>query len=240
MKNPSSHSAEVKHFKSLSQITPYLVVLTCMFLLGIYFYNFNGDFGNQAQFGAFGDFLGGVLNPILSFLTILLLIYSLRFQIEELTYTRHEVERTNEIHKDNVQQQRLLFDMNRYISELDLLKNRIDYIFQKDVIEVRFVINPFSDGGPAAKYGIDYKYEKFSLYEMCNRYKCYKNYHEHSTFDNVANSIKEIDQLTAHFKPLVKALEVKKFDPLLYQMTSESIEQDIQHIEHLKNVLDEI
>ncbi|UML94871.1 hypothetical protein [Shewanella xiamenensis] len=64
-------------------------------LLGVYFYHFwyKLDFklGNQGDFGAFGDFLGGVLNPILGFATVLLLVLSLRVQAKELSLSRDEL-----------------------------------------------------------------------------------------------------------------------------------------------------
>ncbi|MGI2159488.1 hypothetical protein [Shewanella baltica] len=65
--------------------------------------NFNGGWGNQGDFGAFGDFLGGVLNPILGFATVGLLIWSLKMQMKELSHsneqlalTRQELKETKE------------------------------------------------------------------------------------------------------------------------------------------------
>lgn len=75
----------------------------CCFLLTLYFMNFNGGWGNQGDFGAFGDFLGGVLNPILGFATVGLLIWSLKMQMKELSLsnqqlalTRQELTKTKE------------------------------------------------------------------------------------------------------------------------------------------------
>lgn len=44
--------------------------------------------GNAEKFGQFGDYLGGVLNPIFGFFTVLLLISSLRVQSKELTHSK--------------------------------------------------------------------------------------------------------------------------------------------------------
>lgn len=60
----------------------------------VYFINFHSGWGNQEQFGQFGDFIGGTLNPFLSFLTIVLLIWSIRIQMYELRLTRREMEKT--------------------------------------------------------------------------------------------------------------------------------------------------
>lgn len=65
-------------------------------LLALYFMNFHGSWGNQGDFGAFGDYFGGVLNPILSFATVGLLIWSLKYQVDELALTREELAETKE------------------------------------------------------------------------------------------------------------------------------------------------
>ena len=62
-----------------------------------------------SKWGSFGDFFGGVLNPLFGFGTVILLIFSIRLQLRELEYTRQELKNTNEeltrtreVHKDNV------------------------------------------------------------------------------------------------------------------------------------------
>lgn len=47
---------------------------------------------NHEQWGQFGDFFGGTLNPILSFLALIALLVSLHFQVKELSLTRKEVQ----------------------------------------------------------------------------------------------------------------------------------------------------
>ncbi|NLQ23416.1 hypothetical protein HGO26_11085 [Shewanella sp. S-1] len=70
-----------------------LFVIACCLLI-FYFANFNEGVPNQEKFGQFGDYLGGVLNPVLGFATVGLLIWSLRMQREELALTRKELEET--------------------------------------------------------------------------------------------------------------------------------------------------
>ena len=54
-------------------------------VLAVYTWRFYGrSMGEPAEFGAFGDFVGGVINPLLGFVTIWLLVKSLQFQREEL------------------------------------------------------------------------------------------------------------------------------------------------------------
>lgn len=71
-------------------------------MLLAYFGNFNDGFGNQSDFGAFGDFFGGILNPMLTFFTILLLLRQLKYQRSELNSTAAELRATAEIHKETM------------------------------------------------------------------------------------------------------------------------------------------
>ncbi|ABX49308.1 conserved hypothetical protein [Shewanella baltica OS195] len=73
-----------------------LLAIVAVSLLGLYFMNFNGGWGNQGDFGTFGDFLGGVLNPILGFATVGLLIWSLKLQMNELALSRQELALTRQ------------------------------------------------------------------------------------------------------------------------------------------------
>jgi hypothetical protein len=73
---------------------PFLAGLFIVVLLAIYFSKFNEGFGDNNAFGTFGDFIGGALNPLLGFLTVWLLIKSIRFQIDELKLTRLELQET--------------------------------------------------------------------------------------------------------------------------------------------------
>ena len=52
--------------------------------------------GGPAEWGMFGDFVGGLANPLLGFLTIFLLIVSLYYQTQELTATREELAQSKE------------------------------------------------------------------------------------------------------------------------------------------------
>lgn len=61
--------------------------------LAFYFGNFHGPLSsNQAVWGVFGDFLGGLLNPILSFTTVYLLIRSLTSQHEALALAKRQAD----------------------------------------------------------------------------------------------------------------------------------------------------
>ncbi|AVI82480.1 hypothetical protein XJ28_01260 [Pseudomonas syringae pv. tomato] len=59
---------------------------------GIYFFKFHGPLSSgQDIWGQFGDFVGGTLNPILSFITIYLLYKTIVLQQESLQKTQESL-----------------------------------------------------------------------------------------------------------------------------------------------------
>jgi hypothetical protein len=68
-----------------------LSVAVILFVFDLYLINFKTEMGD---FGAFGDFFGGVLNPILTFLTLFGLITTIVIQRQELRLARVEYEKT--------------------------------------------------------------------------------------------------------------------------------------------------
>lgn len=72
----------------------------------IYFSGPNSDSGHLQYFGQVGDFFGGMLNPILAFASFIALLYTIRFQAEELSHTREEFAKS-------VRAQQLLVEENQ-------------------------------------------------------------------------------------------------------------------------------
>jgi uncharacterized membrane protein len=68
--------------------------VVALLVVGFYFGRFRGELGNQEVFAQFGDYFGGVLNPMLGFATVALLIYSIRLQAKELRNTTEELRLT--------------------------------------------------------------------------------------------------------------------------------------------------
>lgn len=58
---------------------------------------------DHAKLGTFGDFIGGSLNPVLSFLTFLGVLITIAIQIKELQATRDEMELTRRATQDSAQ-----------------------------------------------------------------------------------------------------------------------------------------
>jgi hypothetical protein len=96
-------------FQKVMYIIAGLLLAFATLIIAVYVLRFpSGELGNQEVFAQFGDYVGGLINPIVGFGTIILLIYSLRFQSgalgissEELKLTREEMGRANEEAKRN-------------------------------------------------------------------------------------------------------------------------------------------
>ena len=57
--------------------------------------HFSGDLSNdQAIWGQYGDFIGGVLNPVFALLALFALLYTIVLQVRELEQTREEIGKT--------------------------------------------------------------------------------------------------------------------------------------------------
>ncbi len=62
-----------------------------------YFYQFNFGFSKDpGVWGQFGDFVGGTINPILTFLTFLALVFTVVLQTRQLEHSREELLRSIE------------------------------------------------------------------------------------------------------------------------------------------------
>ena len=60
----------------------------------VYFFDKNEKISKAEALGVTGDFLGGVINPILSFFSFIAILYTISLQSKELQATRSELSRT--------------------------------------------------------------------------------------------------------------------------------------------------
>ncbi|MDT3319258.1 hypothetical protein Q4Q52_05685 [Shewanella sp. SP1S2-4] len=97
------------------------VALLALLLIGLYFLNFHSGVPDQEKFGQFGDYLGGVLNPILGFATVILLVHSLKIQSKELSLTRDELARSSDAMQrqvNHLEQEAKLNELMRVITDI--------------------------------------------------------------------------------------------------------------------------
>ncbi len=113
-------------------------ILSIVFLIGLAAVTLIGGFAYLApeeakQLGQIGDFVGGLLNPFLTFLTFIGLLLTLRLQKQELVLTRIELERSANALENQLtalKQQsfentyfRLLELHNSIVNSIDLVRN---------------------------------------------------------------------------------------------------------------------
>lgn len=91
---------------------PYSIVvvialaLFCVLLIS-YSVTFSGGLSErQDVWGQFGDFMGGTLNPVLGFLTVIILISTLRMQRKELKDSRKAIKYNNRLIKNQLKTMR--------------------------------------------------------------------------------------------------------------------------------------
>ena len=83
-----------KNIQPLLLVVTAFAIIALIIVIGKYMLNFPGPLSaEQDVWGQFGDYLGGTLNPILSFLSLLALLFTIILQSLELRLTREEMER---------------------------------------------------------------------------------------------------------------------------------------------------
>lgn len=98
------------------------VALTlAIIVISTYFINFSGKSGTNSDWGTFGDFVGGILNPLIGLATIYLVLINVKLQRTELQASLAEMRTTNsamtkQIHASRVQdfQQTFFTWLNSY------------------------------------------------------------------------------------------------------------------------------
>jgi uncharacterized membrane protein len=144
----------------------------------LYWFHFGSSIeADNALWGTFGDFFGGTLNPILSFLALITVLLTISLQKYELQLTNKEIEETNESSKiDSFE--RSFFEMLRLhifiVNDLTLITQKNNHGFKVDDNQDELTIK----GRSCFKYLRD---ELDSIYKLEIEDKTIKNneYHEY-------------------------------------------------------------
>lgn len=82
----------------LVEVSAFFALMMMLVVVSLYFGKFHGELsGSRAVWGQFGDFVGGSLNPLFGFVSILILVSTLSLQRIELRESRKTAENNNEI-----------------------------------------------------------------------------------------------------------------------------------------------
>jgi len=141
MSNKSEEFEGDNLLNNIERFTYILVPLILAVLIATYFTFFHDGEMSQDSFAQFGDYFGGILNPLLSFLAVLLLLFSIRLQSKELSATRKELEETKDIHSDNVKLQESLFALQVITTEIKEVDFRISKVM-KLTTEMNYGVGP--------------------------------------------------------------------------------------------------
>lgn len=157
-------------YKLFKLATFAVIALACLsFILFIFLL---ADF-DASKFGALGDFFGGFLNPVLTFITFMVLLFTIFNQSEELKLTRKELEiSTKELEKSASAlkgQEQLLKHQQFETTFFNLLKLK-DTVFN-DIIIGNFIMT--TKNGDKIR---DYHGNINGLFDFLNKYELNKDF----------------------------------------------------------------
>ena len=110
--NEKAKSRLLKSIENNSKVKV-VIAITLFIVFGatlLAFYTYNSTFSwfkppaNRGEWGAMGDFFGGILNPLLTFFAMIFLIYSLALQQRELA---NSAKSASETAKNNLEQEKI-------------------------------------------------------------------------------------------------------------------------------------
>jgi hypothetical protein len=142
----------------------------------------------RAALGALGDYFGGLLNPILAFLSFIALLYTLKLNQEELAETRKELARAAQAHEDSkkvMDEQLKTQDLQRFDSFfatlLSELSRKIENLYPNkiDTLETRIFESYGSNESKRKLIIQDNNFSSFSIF----LYQILKNIDEHIDTD---------------------------------------------------------
>jgi uncharacterized membrane protein len=107
-----------------------LAITATLVVYGFYFFNFFSEFklsDKNEVWGTFGDYVGGTLNPFLSFLSLIAISLTLNLQIQDIQNSKDESKR-NDIHRLI---EKLAERINKnYIKEIELNNGSETYLIR--------------------------------------------------------------------------------------------------------------
>lgn len=81
---------------------------------------------HSADWGSFGDFFGGILNPIIGVMTLYWVIIAVRYQQEELGQAREALSKSSEAQVKAAHLQRINAALSALTAELSVIQSDID------------------------------------------------------------------------------------------------------------------
>lgn len=161
-----------RHLFRLFQIATYIII-------GLFLVDISSIYFGSEPFGQFGDFFGGVANPILTFLTFMGLIMTIIIQKKELVLTRKEMrDSSNALRQQVINQDKQRFE-DTFFSLLDehnrILTNITSYDEMDSETSMVAIVRNNLIGGPLIfNEDTESVYEKkdklLKMYPQVNQY----------------------------------------------------------------------
>jgi large-conductance mechanosensitive channel len=117
----NSNEPDSNHIKTGWVIA--ILVAIVLVVVGFYFIHFdNGLAEKNDVWGQFGDYIGGILNPVIAAFAFYLIAKSYELQKRELEATRQLLEVSTDAQKDQIKLAVLTALLNANLMRIDLLK----------------------------------------------------------------------------------------------------------------------
>ncbi|MDX2469378.1 MAG: hypothetical protein QNL04_02245 [SAR324 cluster bacterium] len=106
---------------------------------------------NTNTWGVFGDYIGGVMNPILSFFALIALLETIRIQRIELEATREELKQNRQVAKDQLTHFQQIEERESIETYIRLNEQKINDELQKHIVflgnaqKLKYVVGPDKD-----------------------------------------------------------------------------------------------
>ena len=130
-------ASEEKNSSKLYFLNWILIIAIGLFLglIVVYsFYIFDLDSTKKADWGTFGDFVGGTLNPIFALFSLFAIIYTIKIQTKELELSREELEATRkELEGSRIaqQEQSESLKLQNQATKLQMFENTFFKLFEQ-------------------------------------------------------------------------------------------------------------
>lgn len=163
---------------------------------------------DKGDWGTFGDYMGGVLNPILAFMSFMALLYTIKLQSEELKATREELARSAKAQENSekaLAEQSQIFQQQQFESTFFGLFEQINKAADKILSQIDNKID--SEKNPSNPLGKLYGEHK-------NDDKSYSEYKE--SLDKKSLDIK-FDNLIKRLDTIPEFSHFKQYASLVYQ-----------------------
>lgn len=182
-------------------------VAAFLIILGLYIAYFKNlsVTNDSATWGTFGDYLGGTLNPIISFLALIGLLYTIHQQAQEMQATREELKQAAEQQRQQVEQQSRqseIFNLQQFESTFFSLLEQHNKIVETLVKNIDGInkYNPAHDNKDSFINEIYEKYSKIYQSNVCDNQIKINLY--------IANNIQQNLELKRYFIVLFQILKL--------------------------------